>query len=77
MPSYLWVIRLNRRLFYFSVIKLAKNTMDVLKRIRAGTKTERLREGKRKAKEVNCSTTHNIRNKMVVRRFNGSTHLFA
>lgn len=34
-----------------TVLKLAENAMDMLKRMRAGTKAERLRQGKRKAKE--------------------------
>lgn len=34
-----------------AVIKLAEDAMDMLKRMRAGNKAERVREGKRKAKE--------------------------
>lgn len=36
---------------FVAVVKLAEDAMDMLKRIRAGNKAERVREGKRKAKE--------------------------
>ena len=36
---------------FYSVVELAENAMDMLKRIKAGTKANQLREGKRKARE--------------------------
>ena len=42
----MYCLHTYRWLNFFSVVTLAEDVMDMLKQIRAGTKAERVREGK-------------------------------